>query len=345
MKKTLEEVYEANLNYLARWDTSLANHVSMAAAAMFLMREKTQVEARKIRCDAATYSESLSPKRVNAAFIKLEGLTWSIQQQLLGHDDLQESWLTFFRNALDQDVDLVIAVWLQRLGYGISAAAGHSIIRIHYAMAVRDALSCDVFKEELAISFADLASRYTVLTLGNIAERKRSLEDYIDDHPSLPASVVTMIEHGSLIEDRLFLVKTNPIYQSTVQGIALNYDIVQCLRRLAVIAKKTADFTLLHTITVGQALIDIMRWCPALDNLSLRQGYRDFVVAAVFANNLPNVTLDTENETTIDEVYAEVPNLTNDHSQKITYSLTKLYEEFAYPEFLQAARVYQKKFR
>jgi hypothetical protein len=100
MDETLNSIYLNNLEYLARWNTCLANHVSMAATAMYLMKDRAKISPRKISADANIYTKMLSPKRMNSAYIKLGKLSWSIQRQLLGHDDLQESWQVFFQKHL-----------------------------------------------------------------------------------------------------------------------------------------------------------------------------------------------------------------------------------------------------
>jgi hypothetical protein len=208
-------------------------------------------------------------------------------------------------------------------------------------MAVREVLAPLTFKLEMAVSFTDLASRYTVLTRESESIGELPLEEYLDHHTGLPDSVARLVESGTLIEDRLLILQTQSIYQSLTREIALGFDLVECLRRLASMVTETANFMLLHAITVGQALLDIWKWYPTLDDRPMRQGYRDFVVATVLACGLPNASLSSRNEVSIDEVYSRISKLKNDHAQKASYSLTRLHDEFGHSEFLTAAIHYQ----
>ena len=345
MEKALKQIFERNFGYLARWNTTNANHVSMAAAAMYLMREKTQVRMEKLIDDSQTNSKQLSPRRKNDTFVKLIDLPWNIQQTMLGYDDLQESWYSFFQSEFEGDLVQTIPVWLERLGIGFSSAAGHSVIRIYYAIAVRKVLTPSIFKEELAISFADIASRHYPMTEGTIAIGSNALEDYLEYHLPIDNAVSALVNSGTLIEDRMMILRATSYYQDTVSNIAINFNIEKCLRRLAGMVKKSPDFMLLHTITTGQALLELIRWYPDMDDSSLRQGYRDFVVAAVISSHLPNSMLIFETNLKVREIFERVPLLKNDHSQKATYSLMKLHEEYRHPEFLNAAKYYQDAYK
>ena len=341
MNKALNEIYKQNLNYLARWNTGLANHVSMAAAAMFLMRDSTNISQQKLLEDAIAYSEQLSLKRKNDGGIKLDELTWPVQQKLLGHDDFQESWQSYFIQQFNLDTERTLMFWLSRLGDGLSAAAGHSVIRIHFALAVRRQLDKAVFEEEMAIAFSDLASRYNRLTQGDRNTGNKSLEEFLIDHSGLPNETKHLAKAGKLIEDRLMIIRTQENFQSTAQAIAVDYDLVQCLRLLSSMVTESANFALLHAITVGQALLDIMTWFPEMNNNPIRLGYRDYVTAIVIGEDLPNAANTENSNVKLSDIYSRVPQLNNDHAQKISFSLSRLYREFEYSEFLTAANLYQ----
>ncbi len=342
MEVVLNRIFETNLGYLARWDTLLANHVSMAAAAMFLMGERSGVRPSKLLDDAACNTRNLSPRRTNAGAIAFERLPWPVQRELLGLDDLWESWEALFIQEFDgDDLDEPIRRWVERLGFGLCAAAGHSIIRIHFALAVREVLAKRILRRELAIAFADLASRYTILTANDFAAGEESLEAFLDNHPSPPDAVTDLVCSGMLIEDRFLLLRTDDLFRQTAIGISLDYDILECLRRLASLVGEDFDITLLHAITVGEAVHGICTCLSNFDARSLLQGYRDFVVATVFASGLQNTILGRKPQTSIDAVFARVPTLATDHAQKATFSLTRLFEETGYSEFVEAARHFQ----
>jgi hypothetical protein len=61
----------------------------------------------------------------------------------------------------------------------------------------------------------------------------------------------------------------------------------------------------------------------------------------VLGGHLPNSKLGVGNAIEVEVLFRKVPQLENDHAQKVTYSLTRLYEEFEYPEFLQATKYFQ----
>ena len=67
LSTTLNTIFRDNHGYLARWDTAYANHLSMAAAALFLMSDRCAIPAEKLERDAAIYQGYLSPLRRNTA--------------------------------------------------------------------------------------------------------------------------------------------------------------------------------------------------------------------------------------------------------------------------------------
>lgn len=343
MEETLNFIYQQNLNYRARWNTSLANHVTMAASAMFLMRGKTGVTEQKILADAARYSEGLSALRSNDSHIDIGALPEQACYSLLGNDDLQESWQAYFESVFSDDIDANIILWLTRLGAGLSAAAGHSLLRLYFALAVRDLLDPGLFRRELAVAFADLASRYCELSRATVPGPV-SLDEYLADHPLLKNPDLRAVQAGTLMEDRFLIVNSLAVLRDTVDQIDLDFDLMACLRSLAAIAAQQPDIGILHTLTVGQALSEIFTWYPELGQLPLRRGYRDFVVAIILVYQSPNARQFTEADRTAGEIYQRVATLENDHAQKASFSLTRLHEKTGYPEMLEAASVIQNRY-
>jgi len=94
----LNKIFKENLKYLPKWHGALANHVSMAAFALFTMKEWVPIDDSKIEMEAKKYMINLTPVRVNSSSIDLSKLSWELQKSLLGHDEYYESWKGFFYN-------------------------------------------------------------------------------------------------------------------------------------------------------------------------------------------------------------------------------------------------------
>ena len=344
MDEILKAIYKTNVSYQARWNTSLANHASMAATAMYLMKDKADISAEKINGEAAEYSKSLSTKRINESFIDIAKLPDDIQNSLLGHDDLQESWQAYFAAALSRNLDSNIQIWLERFGAGLNAAAGHSILRLYFSLTVRGLFDREFLIQELSICFADLASRYCELSDVADTGGETRLTDFLLSHSALTGADLNSVKSGQLMEDRMLILKSLETYQSVIRSISLEYDLIDTLRSLASMATEAPNIGVLHAITVGQALLGIYDIYPSLKKSSLNRGYRDYVIAMVLGYELPNAKRLIVESLTLTEVYKQVVDLRNDHSQKATFSLTHLYERTGYIEFLVAAEKLQATF-
>ena len=343
LTSTINKIYKDNLQYLPRWKTAYANHVSMFSAALFLMREHAPITPEKLLKDAAAYTRQLSPRRENSSGIDIKKLPWSRQQQLLGHDDLYESWFALFRRRFDSEqLDDEIACWLHRLGRGLCAGAGHSVIRIFYALAMRQYLEEAIFREELAIAFSDLASRYLPLTLlDESGSLQHALPAFIARQHRYPQELLEEVQAGQLIEDRLMIIRAQDKYLELTKTVRTDFEFEPTLVALSEVAARTTDFSLLHGLTVGHALLEIFACLPALDQSTLRQGYRDFIVAAsTYADRSDDDTAEA-NSVALEDIFQAVPDLIDDHAQKASFSLTELYRHFPRPQFLIAARSYQ----
>ena len=338
----LNEIFTENLQYLPRWNTALANHLPMAAAAMFLLRQQSAISLAHIRENAQDYAKQLTPRRTNDAAMVLADMPWSMQASLLGNDDVFESWELFFQQQLCADIDGVIKLWLARLGGGLCGAGGHSLIRLYYSLAVRGALTPDTFVREISITLADFATRHTTLTAMEEVSGTRRLEAFLDDHEPLDRQAFGIIKSGALIEDRFLLARASDGFQLAASDVSPDYDLLGVLRRLAAHVPKSSNFTLLHALTVGHALSEIEVIYPDVDNGLMRQAYRDYVIATVLSTGLGNSPPSADAGVTLDHLLERVPLLNNDHAQKATYSLYRLYERSSAQEFLEAAAVFQR---
>lgn len=339
----LNKIFKENLRYLPKWNGALANHVSMAAVALFKMKEWVPIDDDKIIREANKYMRGLTPLRLNSSSIDLSRLNWEMQKGLLGHDEYYESWKDFFLQQLkEKDNKEMIGIWLARLGVGLSAAAGHSIIRLAYALKAETYLTSEVYTEEIATCLADLASRYFPLSSENLeleAEQTVTLDQYVLDHAPLPDEKLSLLSTCSLIEDKFFLCRNFSEFQNALSQVNIDFEFHKVLNNLSSIAVTNPNFALLHCITIAHAIIYLSDNLPVFDIRNLYHGYRDFVIAALLCNNL-SIQPFEHKEVTLDQVYSQISKLENDHSQKIAFTLTELYKRYSAPIFLQAALSY-----
>ena len=341
----LNNIFKENLNYLPKWNGALANHVSMEAFALFTMKKRVPIDDAKIEREAKEYMKNLTPLRVNSTSIDLNQLSWDMQKSLLGHDEYYESWKDFFLIQFsDNEPKEIIGIWLERLGVGLSAAAGHSVIRLAYAVMAKPHLEQEVFIEELATCLADYASRYFPLsneTLEISSSQEITLDQYILDHKNLSVENLSLLASCRLIEDKYFLGRNFPEFQDTLKQVNANVNLNEILKNLASIAVTNPNFALLHCITLGHATMYLLDNLPEFNKTNIFHGYRDFVIAALLCNNLNYVSFKRK-EVTLNQVYAQVSKLDNDHSQKIVFTLTELYKQKSSPIYLEAALSYIK---
>lgn len=339
----LNKIFKENLKYLPRWHGALANHVSMAAVALFTMKERAHIDDAKIEKEAKVYSKNLTPIRNNSSSIDLKQIDWKIQKSLLGHDEYYESWKNFFLEEFEsRNINELIAKWLERLGHGISAAAGHSVIRLAYAFKAKDYLQKEVYLEEIATCLADYASRYFPLSnhqVEPIAHQKISLDKYILEHKPLSNENLRLLDSCRLIEDKFFVCRNFSEFHDALSRVNTQINFKKIFDGLSTIAVANPNFALLHCITLGDAILFLSENLPVFNKTSVHQGYRDFVIAALLCNNLTVRSFEQKN-VSIEQVYEAVNILNNDHKQKIVFTLTELYKRYSSPVYLEAALSY-----
>ena len=341
----INSIFKENLKYLPKWQGALANHVSMAAVAMFEMKKWVRIDDSEIENQAKKYTENLTLNRKNSSAIDLQQIEWPMQKSLLGHDEYYESWKRFFLKELaDKDAKEVISLWLSRLGAGISAAAGHSVIRLAYAVMAASYLEQEVFVQEIATCLADYASRYFPLsdeTIINDSVQRIPLDQYILAHKVLPKEQLSLLSSCNLIEDKYFLCRNFPEFHEALSKVNTEIDFEIVLKNLASISVTNPSFALLHCITLAHALLCLYDYLPEFNKKTLSQGYRDYVVAAILTNNLNRQSFEIKGAT-LEQVYQQVEGLQDDHSQKIAFTLTALYKRYGAQIFLEAAVSFSK---
>lgn len=341
----LNKIFQENLMYLPRWHGALANHVSMAAFAMYAMKEWVPVDDSEIKRQAKKYMENLTPLRANSSSIDLHQLNWDMQKNLLGYDEYYESWRKFFLQELsDKGIKAVVCIWLTRLGLGMSAAAGHSIIRLSYAFMAEPYLEREVFIEEIATCLGDFASRYfplsdEIIEVENDLSQTVRLDKYVLDHPALPEEKMSILSSSSLIEDKYYLCRNFLEFNQALTLVNTEIDFECVLKNLSSIAVINPNFALLHCITLAHALLYLYENLPEFNKATLSQGYRDYVIAAILCNNLRVESFETKGAT-LEQVYTKASGLQNDHSQKIVFSLVGLHKRYSSSLLLEAALSY-----
>ncbi|KDM90427.1 questin oxidase family protein [Photobacterium galatheae] len=295
----------------------LANHLPMALIAL----DRCGASPLQLQRFYQDYTSHLQPVR--------QILPDQETTPALGHRDSFALFHQQFRQQLATQGDAtVLREWLPVLLPGLAASAFHGMIRLSYALEAGD-------HEEIAMALAYWASEYQPLS-PLTSTRHYSAETQLT--LALDAFRNFKFQPG-IIVDRIKEVVAQPTYQAIAEvPDKLTEAEIARLTIRAYLASN--DFTLLHGVTGFDALQQLLPYVPDRQ-LALAYYWQAYVAAFCSAQPLPPFSLApaTRIEPDWPAWFATVTGLSDDHSIKLTYSCSRLYQTFAFDEYLAAIQM------
>ena len=351
----LNKIIKGNLQYSVTYGNGLSNHLSMAVIALYhLIKEDTNLLPLLDTLNERTIPK-LSIYKAKKPLLDFNQIEDARKIDLLGKIEYFDAWHVYFLKQIENNgEDAVLKQWLPLLIKGLSGAGGHCLLRIYFALLAKGELEKAVFNEELAFGLSYFASYFLPLgkfskELPKLSKIKKSISFKItNDQVLLNKEAKYSLVNSHLIATKLKIISWDTTFQNLRTNISPLTNMFVILEFLAREAIKKVDFALLHNITVGQAILDLLEKYPYLHKTHIKQAYLDFVIGVYFLRRnsyeIPDTT--SENELiTLEEIEKEVPNLKNDHSIKSVFSLINLYKRSKKTIFLTAAKSFMQYYK
>ncbi|MBD8512746.1 questin oxidase family protein [Photobacterium sp. WH77] len=245
---------------------------------------------------------------------------------------IRDSFAAFYRqfrqHIAAQGVVSVLHEWLPVLLPGLATSAFHGLIRLSYAVETGES-------DEIAVSLAYWASEYQALGELHFTEQYQA-ETQLEQ--ACEAFRHYAFQPG-IIVDRVNEVVHHAAYQSIA---AVPDDLTESdIARLTIRAYLASnDFTLLHGVTGFDALLQLMPFLPDR-RLALAYYWQGYVAAFCSTQDRPFPNQPQPSSIEPDWVawFSTVATLSDDHSIKLTYSCSRLYQTFQFNEYLSAIQM------
>ncbi len=244
----------------------------------------------------------------------------------------------FVRALENRDPLLVVRETLEQFGDGLAGTAGHALLRIYFSLEAQPLLSHSVFLAELARSLDYFVQGYT--RLGPISRHGQwSLSAALAESKPIADREHNRISRIRSIVARQAEVACLPEFAALVDRVAVAEPTVDSLIALASCAARNTDFTLLHALTTGHALLEIFDRIPLINRAPLSRGWIDFVAAAWLTQRLSwpdSVVSGTE----LDPAWKQLRITRDDHAPKAAFALHRLCQRSEHPAFAAALSAY-----
>ncbi|QUJ67940.1 questin oxidase family protein [Photobacterium sp. GJ3] len=249
----------------------------------------------------------------------------------LADRDSFPAFLQQFRQQIAlQDVNTVLREWLPILLPGLAASAFHALIRLSYALEADN-------DDEIAIALAYWASEYQSLGQLTFTDRYRPDEQLTAAYQCFRDVQI----QPWIITERIGEVIAHPDYQS-LAAVPETLNETEMARLIIRAYLASGDFTLLHGVTGFDALLQLMPYIA--DRRQALACYWQAYVAA-FCSAETMTPLPTEPVADIqpewERWFDTVTSLSDDHTIKLTYSCSRLYQTFSFNEYLAAIQMKQ----
>jgi hypothetical protein len=276
----LDEALERLASRGPAYSGGLANHAPMVAEALVMLDRGDAISSW-----IDTYAPRLEAWPRSGGRIAQNGWT-----DALGKSERATDWREFFVAELaSAPVREVLAVWVPRLGAGISGSAAHGVIRVGHvarALAVRETAPR---KAELAAGLAYWASTFHRLPDAPHESAKLTVERAIERVEMVPES---RRGTGNIV-DRLAPLSRMPSFEragdlvdfdadlaATLAAITREFARVYCMNA----ASRDGRIARLHAVTGASALRPIFPFLPASSHRALVR-YVWQLDAAVYATH------------------------------------------------------------
>lgn len=308
---------DKGLQFDPLYGPELSNHLPMALVAL----ARCGANPLQLQHFYQTYTAQLQP-------IRQENPMQETVPELGMRDSFTVFYPQFRQQISAQGVVSVLQQWLPVLLPGLASSAFHGLIRLSYAVETGE-------PNEIAVSLAYWASEYQALGelhFTNQYQAETQLEQAYQafrDYAFQPGIIV----------DRVNEV----VHQSAYRSIAaVPDDLTEAdIARLTIGAYLASnDFTLLHGVTAFDALLQLMPFLPDR-RLALAYYWQAYVAAYCSTQNRPFPNQSQPNDIEPDWVgwFSKVATLSDDHSIKLTYSCSRLYQTFQFNDYLSAIQM------
>ena len=311
------------------------NHCPMAAEALITLGHSEQVipfvESYKRRF-RAIYPDAIQP---------ITDKNW---KEALGHGERNTDWITFFNLKLkENEWTQVVTKWTDVLAAGLSAAAGHGLIRTCHAVRSLSVKQTELRLRELAEGLGYWAAYYQLLPESqNSGIPKLRPQEAIARVPLLPAERRT---RGSLTSQIKRLVDFQP-FSDTVNLLNTNGKVEQLLSEITetfaiTYLKNVTDnnnLGLLHAVTATTGLRSLLPYLsPTTTQKVLMYGWQAgaalYSIAGTGSTNEPTEAFAIKKADLIERAVATK----EEHAIKFTEACLREYALNPNQAYLQAA--------
>ncbi|KKD01722.1 questin oxidase family protein [Photobacterium halotolerans] len=308
---------EKGLQFDPIYGPELSNHLPMALVAL----TRCGASPHQLEHFYQRYTPQLQPIRRGSP-------TQETAPELGVRDSFADFYPQFRQKIATQGVASVLQQWLPVLLPGLSCSAFHGLIRLSYAVETGNA-------NEIAVSLAYWASEYKALGELHFTDQYpaetqlKQADEHFRDYAFQPGIIV----------DRVSEVVHQSVYRSIA---AVPYDLTESeIARLTIRAFLASnDFTLLHGVTSFDALLQLMPFVPDR-RLALAYYWQAYVAAFCSTPDRALPSQSQPNDTVPDWIgwFNKVATLSDDHSIKLTYSCSRLYQTFQFNDYLAAIQM------
>jgi hypothetical protein len=345
----LDALVAAGFAFELEWGRALSSHDTMALVALARLADRGGWGAARVATFAAGYRAKLRPLAESApSFGDLSRLEAADAWALAGDYALLPEFTRWLAQRIaDEGPEAVTREALERLGRGMPGAAGHGLLRVAYAFEMRELVQEPTFHAELARALAYFAARSMVLSPRTHAPSAatRALGATLASAPGLAEPRRQALRGLALISMQQAAVARTSPHRELFAALAPPSagELMETLAHLAGLAITTPDFTLLHALTTGHAILALRDALPGLDTTELSAGWSHFVLAASLVQALPRAEAPRDDATPgpdLATLLAPLRTSEDDHAPKAAFSLLALHDRTGDARFLQAAKSY-----
>jgi hypothetical protein len=339
----LDALVSEGFAYDLEWGRALSSHDTMTLVALARLADRGGWGAARVGAFARGYRQKLRPAApITPPLAALEGLEADDAWALAGDYTLLPDFTRWLGARIAREgAEPVAREALERLGRGMPGAAGHGLLRVAFAFELRADVPAETFHRELARALGYFAARSLVLAPRGAAP-VRDLDAGLATTAPLPETRrralrslgLISLQHAALARGR------EPAIRDAFAEVGPPSDPHATLAHLAGIAATTPDFTLLHALTTGHAILALSSALPGLDTGELFAGWSHFVLAASLVQALPRDCAPVGPPPELRALLAPIATTADDHAPKAAFALLALHDATGDAGFLAAAKSY-----
>ncbi len=337
----MEDAMDEALEMLARtgpeYQGGLANHGPMAAEALVAMDRPNSVTPWVER-----YKSSLQDHP--SARTKISKTEW---REELGNFNLAAEWIEFFDRELKENSwKSVVSEWVTNLAPGLSAAAGHGLLRTAHIIRRLEKKETEARRRELAEGLGYWAARYQILPVSDVKASKVL-------QPSQALKQVQLLPseqrgRGGSITGGLVRLDDFPPFAQAINLVDVSVKPDQFISNLTetfaalYVENPSRRFIIafIHAVTAPSAIRLLLPYLtPEAQKSALRYGWQLAAgIYSVFADSMISAKTATQKYDKEDLIDRAVKN-GDEHAIKFTEACLREYALNPKPVYLEAAKM------